>query len=417
MTKWDDRVAAHDAVRLLTELETTLEGLESKDASEAEDLERLKRVTSHLRGVVDNVDAQLLTLEALNNLASPLQSIATSIQAWVDEEDGQYLAQANTYADQALNVAVPVSLGAASDGEGLRRSAESFRRSAGQLVRGLSDDVDASKAHLLESRDELSAEMEKLQSSVGEINTRLQQQQETVDKQSASQAQEFQTAQQERSALFEKGIAGQTAEFDKALAAAIEKSEQGVAALGVRGTAIVEEMEEQKDKAEKLLDAIGRTGTEFGFKEYAETEKGEANRWRWVAVASLVAIVGIGFWVLVSAHRAVEIDLSLSLLKLVVTLPLGALAAYAGRQSHQHRQNETATRMLHLDIAAIDPYIALLPEGEQHLIKAEMARRIFGHRINVAGDKSAGAVTIADQALREVLDRIGVSGEGAKGAA
>lgn len=417
MTKWDDRVAEHDAVRLLGVLETTLESLESNDASEAEDLERLKRVVSHLRSVVDNVDAQLLTLETLNNLASPLQSIATSVQSWVDEEDGPHLSQANTYADQALNVAVPVSLGAPSDGEGLRRSAESFRRSAGQLVRGLTEEVDTSKTHLQETRDELSEEIDKLRGSVGEISTRLQQHQETLDQQLTNQTQEFQAAQQERAERFDNGITSQSAEFDKALGAAIEKSEQAVTDFSVKGAAIVEDMEEQRSKAETLLDAIGRTGTEFGFKEYAESEKNEANRWRWVAVASLAAIVGIGLWVLFGAQRAEEIDLSLSLLKLVVTLPLGALAAYAGRQSQQHRQNETATRMLHLDIAAIDPYIALLPENEQHLIKAEMARRIFGHRIKVGGDKSFGAVNVVDPSLREVVDRIGASGEGAKGAA
>lgn len=400
MSHWDDRIASHQAFQLLEALPTELDNLPEAPAIEvAESVERLRAVVDHIGSVLASADNQLLTLDLLNALASPLESLRTQVLAFGDGQDPDVLEQAHVYADQALaalGTAIPIR--GEVDGEALRQSAESFRRSAGQLVRGLSSEVDDINTKLAENRTELESQVHQLSEKLTAFESQLDAHKQTLDQQIETFKSDFTTQEKERSAAFNASIEEQQTKFQSVVDEQSAQAENTTEAFKGKANDVLDQMDEMKGKAERLLDAIGRTGTEFGFKEYAQEEKGRADLWRWIAVVSLALIVGVGIWVL-TTHDEAKVDLSYAILKLLITVPLGALATYAGRQSHAHRENERAARNLHLDIAAIDPYIALLPGTEQEKIKAEMARKIFGHRYVVAPSKKAGRIGITEQVV------------------
>ena len=63
--------------------------------------------------------------------------------------------------------------------------------------------------------------------------------------------------------------------------------------------------------------------------------------------------------------------------RIFLTVTVGVLAAYAGSQADRFFHMEKSNRRLALELAAIDPYIALLPLDEQQKFKLEIGRRSF----------------------------------------
>lgn len=247
----------------------------------------------------------------------------------------------------------------------------------------------------MDARTALESEIQQLQQSLTDLTSAVEAQAQQLQAQISQHDAQFRTSQEQREQEFNQRREELEADFQQALAVAEEKAEKTIVELRDTVSSTVEDIDRAKEGAEVLLDAIGRTGTEFGFKEYAQEEKNQADFWRWVAAGALVAIAAIGLAVLffMDPQRA---DPGVLALRLLITVPLGALAAYAGRQSHHHRENERAARSLHLDIAAIDPYIALLPEKARDEIKARMALRIFGHRYLFSSDMKTATVNPAE---------------------
>ena len=90
-------------------------------------------------------------------------------------------------------------------------------------------------------------------------------------------------------------------------------------------------------------------------------------------MALIVGIAGYSF--IESMHQS--FDLSNSLLRLGLVFLLSVPAAYLARESTKHRQQQYTHLQTSLDLKAINPYIASLPDEEQHKIKSEIAQRIF----------------------------------------
>jgi hypothetical protein len=57
---------------------------------------------------------------------------------------------------------------------------------------------------------------------------------------------------------------------------------------------------------------------------------------------------------------------------------IAALAAYAAAQADKQMSIETKNRRLELELAAIGPYLAPLPEPDQHAFRLALGNRTFG---------------------------------------
>jgi hypothetical protein len=81
--------------------------------------------------------------------------------------------------------------------------------------------------------------------------------------------------------------------------------------------------------------------------------------------------------------------------RVFLTITVGVLAAYAGAQADRFFHMEKSNRKLALELAAIDPFIALLPPDEQYKFKLEVGRRSFAQEeIAVAKRDKSPATTL-----------------------
>lgn len=111
----------------------------------------------------------------------------------------------------------------------------------------------------------------------------------------------------------------------------------------------------------------------------AAVEKETADNLRYGALACMLLIVAVLGWaVLESTIATFEWERFLSKVSLVFLL--GVPATYLARESAKHREQQYHHLQTSLDMKAISPFLASLPDEAQHKLKADIASRIFGGR-------------------------------------
>lgn len=111
----------------------------------------------------------------------------------------------------------------------------------------------------------------------------------------------------------------------------------------------------------------------------AAAEEKTANRLRNLSVGCMLIILGVlGFTVWESTKSTFSWDVAL--FRVSIAFLLSVPAAYLARESAKHREQQYYYRQTALNLKAISPYIASLPDEEQHKLKIEIASKIFSGR-------------------------------------
>ena len=134
-----------------------------------------------------------------------------------------------------------------------------------------------------------------------------------------------------------------------------------------------------QEKNTQINNLLGDAASRVIVSEYALSAEQERKAANWLRICSLVCMTLI---VVIAGYSFLEsitqnFDLSNALLRLALVFLLSVPAAYLARESTKHRQQQYTHLQTSLDLKAINPYIASLPEEEQHKIKSEIAQRIF----------------------------------------
>ena len=135
-----------------------------------------------------------------------------------------------------------------------------------------------------------------------------------------------------------------------------------------------------KAQAENLVNAVGLAGTSTEYCRYAEQERKSADVWRYVAAGSF----GLAFVVFVlmllagfGGHINEDTPWQLVVFKVTGSAGLLALGYYSARESGSHRAAERAAKNIQLDLAALEPFIANMPEEQKREVRLGAARRLF----------------------------------------
>ncbi|MEZ8463013.1 hypothetical protein AB6D04_02070 [Vibrio splendidus] len=136
------------------------------------------------------------------------------------------------------------------------------------------------------------------------------------------------------------------------------------------------------DKQEQINDILGHVSGRAIAGDYetnSSDEKKIANTLRYGSLTCMlfiVLIVGYSFWETTQASFQWEQSIFRVALAAILSVP----AAYLARESAKHREQQYNHLQTSLNLKTLSPYIASLPEPEQHRIKAEVAQRLFSSK-------------------------------------
>jgi hypothetical protein len=190
-------------------------------------------------------------------------------------------------------------------------------------------------------------------------------------------------AQTERQQLLrtrEQELADILAEFRQKLQTALDSAGSHVETLKTQlqsADDLMTRLKSYDKEATELLGVIGAKGTSEGFKQAAEGAMSSKRIWH---VVTSICILAAATWgILLVAMPSLRGETIWGVVgRLAVATPFFLLAGYAASQAAHARQAELQLRRTALELAALPPFMAPLPEEKAQELRALMARRTFG---------------------------------------
>lgn len=425
---WRQRFDGHPALEALDQWRNILSSLEMDDrpSKQLVKVERLRRTASLTAELLDGADPELVPKPALDQIHRHLQQLVNQTNQYQRSPNDANLDQAVNSVDALLNVlrAGVQPSGLNEEITSAREAAESWRRSAGQHLRHLESDVTSfrenlqaqqeklqqiaqqAQQHLEETRDKGQERLNQLQASIDELRSSVDSQKGRVDAIIEEHQKRFTEAQETRSTKFQGLLDTQGEQASTCLDEIKQNARTRMDDLASSAQEAIDEILGHKERVEELTTAVTATALGGHYKQYADDERDEANRWRkWaVLLAGAVGVAGIVafIWLFVTdAQPSVDVFLG----RLALAVPLGAVAAYAGREASKHRRNSKQTRTVQLDLLALEPYLASLDETLADRIRTVVALRMFG-RDPAAHDSKNGDAPTAVDLVQNVLQSI-----------
>lgn len=410
MPDWDQRINDHVFVTTLGEINQELDQIEQPDDAEAlEHLQRIRTVVARLNSLIQDTDSELLAPDLLDGAGPHLVDALGEIRSYKENRETRWLASINGILDVAIGLVgwqVPY---VAADPAGLREAAANYRRAAGQFLRGIEEEAEALRARLAEleqaieaakaaASDVAATATQTIETSVASAEQRVAAVASAVDAEktrfdaiTTEYQRTFTAGEATRTQKSDADLADEVSKHEEARELAEQKYESALTELKDQGAAGIASLEQQKAEALKLVNATGAIAYSGSYGGYAAQQGKMATIWAFGTVLALVALTAFGVWQVLELGGG-AIDPAQLILRLVVTIPAFALVAFAARESGKHRENERRARRLELELAAIDPYLALLDEDQRKQIKAQVASRMFAQPEAVKGEDGLSSV-------------------------
>ena len=139
------------------------------------------------------------------------------------------------------------------------------------------------------------------------------------------------------------------------------------------------DIKEKKTEIDGILGHVSGRAVAGDYEKSAAEERKMAD---WLRTGSLVCMGAIAIVLGYSFIETIDTDFNWqkSLFRIALAFLLSVPAAYLARESAKHREQQYQHLQTSLDLKAISPFMASLPEDEQHKIKIAIASKIFAGR-------------------------------------
>lgn len=271
------------------------------------------------------------------------------------------------------------------------RSRESAERVQAALSQTASESATVQQ-RLSELANEITAERSRLTTLGTEFQSQFSTAQEARNREFA----EVQTSRQDKFAGlvadYNQRLSDQNSEFSKQRDAAFQRYQTDVTELNEKyaeaAKIVLNQIENHKTDVEKLVGVIGNLGVTSGYLKAANQARTTTWIWQVITVLSMVAVITFAFVAFLPLTQGTFSWQSFAG-RVVLSLAVGVLAAYAAAQGDRYLEIERRNRKLALELEAIGPYLAPLPVDKQEAFRLQLGDRVFGREEVGVGRKAA----------------------------
>ncbi len=148
---------------------------------------------------------------------------------------------------------------------------------------------------------------------------------------------------------------------------------------------LVKKLKEKLEEAKKIVGVVSDKAVTGNYQNVANDNKTKADIFRWIAILLMFVLSGLLIYTIWDISSD-TFDWTKSLVRILAAAALSYPATYAARESSKHRKLENLNRKAELELAAINPFIELLPEQKKQEIKEKLVEKYFGNNQNIISD-------------------------------
>lgn len=387
MSRWHDAFIAQQPAQKVKEALRLLESSKS-DGLGSNDMAAYARLLKALKVILtrfENLDPELYHQNTWANIGPwslNLQNYATTFS---QSPNPNALNNANSMADEILGVLRPGERQASDEiVKAVAEAAHSFQTKITEELEQIRNGVANEKAAVTSITESIDSEHTRLNG----LSTLIEQQKGRLDQSIAAYQKQFSDAETGRSNTFASDSKKRFDDFELLLktkedeARKYQENQKQIFdrffdALEKKSDDHLHRLQTRQKEVNQIFGAIGASSFAGHFKNTADIEHIAADRLRWIALASMgamIAVAGITFYHSLRHDITAHIFAFRLATSVVILIP----AIYAAQESGKHRDRENALRKMHLELASIDAYLVLLPEPQRNEIKAKMTEKFFG---------------------------------------
>ena len=378
-------VMAHMGPEYLTKIDAEDDGL----------VPRLELLLDHVLVVTSSIDSRLVPKKWVSDLVEDLAATRAALDSLAPlAPDGYSMSEINNLSTATEELAVELMQWHRIDEgdfrEAVTQAASTYRRSAGQQLVSLNQEIAAASAKIDELRelsidlenvtrrqaDERRIEIEGTLAQLGSNVAAMQASLETTQSQiaaSVARADQSIAAYQQQ---FSEAQDARAKEFASTLKASTSAAKATLDASEAEAAALLAAIQQQVDKSAELVSVFAAAGTANAYSKEAKAQSETADRWRITAIvfAVLAAVAALS---VLFKHNDQDPAWDIAIAKLAVGAALGGIAGYAASQSARHRHREEAARQIELRIAALGPITQDLSEDDQKVARGKFMETVL----------------------------------------
>ncbi len=364
--------------------------------------------------LLDSADPELLNLVQIENM----NGLATNLRSHADVYGSTANVEALEGVDNSLNelfnyirflpVAPPNRVTSSAE-----ESVRSFSRSAINVLDGimrrnemLGDTIAAQDQKIVEQQSKIDEAGRVIESQKSRLDQAISNNQYVFSQGEAERSKQF----IEQSSKWEKDrLETNTTEAKKRedLEWGLrEKDSAFMKALEERAQSVMQEMKRLESDTKRIFGVVGNTTQSGEYRNAADDDAKAANKLRLLAFILMCIMATVATVSFVYSLFHPEIDWKSFGFRLGTTLILAIPAVYAAQESAKHRQREATNRRIHLELAAIDAYLELLPEAKKHEIKAALTDKFFGREEKLVPDNNKETSHVLLKIIEEAMKNL-----------
>lgn len=366
----------------------------------SDDLIALRDASVAYRNTLEqNTETIHTSLSAIKNEASNLEQRLTELRGAIDTENTKLTAIGTDFQTKY------------SEAEATRT--KEFAEKVQTSLEKIGADATAVQQRLTELGTEVTAERSRLTTLGSEFQSQFSTAQE-------SRSRDFSETQTTRLTTFStlmteytQRLSEQNAEFTKERDAAFLQHQTNVAELkdkyGQEARTVLDLIQQHKRDVEKLVGVIGNLGVTSGYQKTANQAWWSMLVWQVIAVSAMIGVIVFAFVAFLPLTQG-AFSWENFAGRVVLSLAVGVLAAYAASQADKHLEIERRNRKLALELEAMGPYLAPLPVEKQEAFRLQIGDRTFGREESGLGRRAAerSPATLVDvlmksKELRELI--------------
>jgi hypothetical protein len=376
MTTWDDQFDKHPVHEALAQFRTAIalshEMIERRaitDSQVMDGLAKLQAAAEWIEAALNACDKVLATAGQLKGIQGHLQNSLNELNNFNGNQAVGHVVNACNQIDGAITSARQLPRPEnGDDAEAMAKGASEFRKLLARLRAGMETE-----------RNTLQTGLDELRREIAEAASEVQGQKRRLDSALTEHQQAFEKAQESRRIAAEEALSKAHHKYVEAEDRRAKSHDQALQAIRAKEQDALSAISVLKEKAEKLVQAIGSAGMTSGYKAVANRMARHALAWQLGAVVAVIAFVAFGA-VYVLPHVNGDSAWTLVLVRLFMSLPLLLLAGFCVAQVRHFHRLEEANREMELQLASLDPFVATLPDPQQLKIKEQAVPRFFpGH--------------------------------------
>lgn len=364
-------------------------------------LQRLRAAHREL-SMRHDVDAYVMDEVLVEPAHTAADAVRSYLEAWIEDPDEspEQLDAAVTATAQVLSALRDwPSPHADEHSQAMQDRASQFERDVEAMVRGLSRSLNALSGKLRDIDDqagerateatakleELSADIVAAKDEVSSLATRLTNQIES------------------HSTAFDAESTARTAAFDTAVAEYDNRAGEALNAREEAADAVLDRLGVVEGQARVLLDSMSRHAIAGDYGKWAARQARIATIWTISAVAVGLLTGGALF---TTFDNAAADSIQFTLYKTGVSLIGLIVAGYCARQAAEHRGEERRAKRLHLDLNALEPFLANV--DDPGALRTQVAERVFAPQETRSDDGPSRSFIQRGLNLTEITQLIAV---------